>query len=84
MGAAARELSLTKGAVSHQIKQLEFGLKFHVFSRVKRELSITEEGLQLQRVAGHSLGAIEDKVQRLRSWQGAHITIGMATYFASR
>jgi len=75
---------LTKGAVSYQIQQLEGELGFRVFSRSKRNLALTEKGADLLQVAQPLFDRIERQIASLRQETSNRITIGMATYFASR
>jgi len=84
MGAAADELNLTKGAVSYQIQQLEGELGFHVFSRAKRNLVLTGKGSDLLQVARPLFDGVEREIVNLRQRNTDRVTIGMATYFASR
>ena len=84
MGVAAEELNLTKGAVSYQIQQLEGELGFRVFSRSKRNLGLTEKGSDLLQLAQPFFDRVERKIVSLRQQSSDRITIGMATYFASR
>lgn len=84
MGAAAEELNLTKGAISYQIQQLEAELGFDVFSRSRRKLSLTEKGSELLRVSRVLFDNVEREIVGLRQQNSDRITIGMATYFASR
>ncbi|MCP4981233.1 MAG: LysR family transcriptional regulator [Gammaproteobacteria bacterium] len=84
MGAAAKELNLSKGAVSYQIQQLEAELGFAVFSRSKRSLALTEKGYALIHACGTLFDNVERKIADLRQDDSQRITIGMATYFASR
>lgn len=84
MGAAADELNLTKGAISYQIQQLEAELGFDVFSRSKRKLSLTEKGSNLLQVCRTLFDNVEREIVALRQQNRDRITIGMATYFASR
>ena len=84
MGIAAEKLNLTKGAVSYQIQQLEGELGFRVFSRSKRKLALTEKGADLLLVAQPLFDRLERKIINLRQQSSDRITIGMATYFASR
>lgn len=65
--AAARELHLTPGAVSQQVKKLEGALGVRLFARGVRKVTVTEDGLvyyrgiagalQQLREAGRALGA---------------------------
>jgi len=84
MGGAADELNLSKGAVSYQIRQLEEQLGFRIFSRANRNLALTAKGADLLQVARISLEQIDREILRLGDRGGDRITIGMATYFASR
>ncbi len=84
MGTAAQELNLTKGAISYQVQQLEVELGFDVFSRSKRNLGLTEKGSDLLQVSRALFDNVEREIVDLRQQNSARITIGMATYFASR
>ena len=84
MGNAAHELNLSKGAVSYQVRQLEAELGFSVFSRSRRNLVLTEQGADLIQLCGRLFDGVERKVVELRQQDRQRITIGMATYFASR
>lgn len=84
MGVAAGELNLTKGAISYQIQQLEDELGFEVFSRSKRKLSLTRKGVDLLQAARVLFDNVEREIVSLRQQSSDRITIGMATYFASR
>jgi DNA-binding transcriptional LysR family regulator len=84
MGDAARELNLSKGAVSYQVRQLEAELGFPVFSHARRNLVLTEQGADLMHLCGRLFDGLERKVAELRQQDRQRITIGMATYFASR
>lgn len=84
MGAAARELNLSKGAISYQVQQLENELGFEVFSRSKRNLGLTEKGVDLLQVSTDLFDKVEREIAGLRQQSSSRITIGMATYFASR
>jgi DNA-binding transcriptional LysR family regulator len=84
MGIAAQEMNLTKGAVSHQIQQLENELGFRVFSRSKRQLDLTGKGSDLLELVQPLFERVEQKIFSLRQQNSKRITIGMATYFASR
>jgi DNA-binding transcriptional LysR family regulator len=84
MGNAALELNLSKGAVSYQVRQLEAELGFVVFSRSKRSLALTEQGHDLLQHCARLFDGVERRIGDLRHHQHQRITIGMATYFASR
>ena len=81
---AARELSLTQGAVSYQVKRLEASLGFALFEREGRGVALTPEGQELWHTVRDALGAIAQTVERLQGAADAsRITVGTTTYFAS-
>ena len=82
--AAARELHLTKGAVSYQVSRLERELGFALFSREHRRVALTPRGRQLWHCSRAALGEVEREIARLREAGAGRITIAMSTYFASR
>lgn len=82
--AAAKELNLTKGAVSYQINRLEDELGFEVFSRRKRGISLTDKGQKLLNASNLAFKNLESEIGNLRQQASSRITIGMSTYFASR
>ena len=84
MGRAAAELNLTKGAVSYQIQKLEQALEFNVFERVNRQLNLTREGAALLNTSTKAYSDIELEITRIKQSQTTSISIGVATYFASR
>ncbi|MEM7360835.1 MAG: LysR family transcriptional regulator [Pseudomonadota bacterium] len=84
MGRAADELNLSKGAISYQVQQLETALELRLFERVNRKLTLTEDGQSLLLAARSGFATIESEIARLTRAGRSHITIGMATYFASR
>ena len=84
MAAAARTLNLSKGAVSYQVRQLEAALGFELFSRSGRKLTLTSRGNELLQLSNRQFDVIERRIDELRQPDQQRITIGMATYFASR
>jgi len=81
---AAEELHLTKGAVSHQIRQLETELGFDLFKRLPRGISLTPNGRELLGATQSAFGGLEKKIDELRQSKSRTLTIGVTTYFASR
>lgn len=81
---AGEELHLTKGAVSHQIRQLEMELGFPLFQRHPRGISLTANGKELLATTLASFDNIERKIKALRQEGTRTLTIGVTTYFASR
>ena len=84
MTKAADELYLTKGAVSHQIRNLEQELGFKLFNAYRHKLSLTNEGSSLYKCAKTGFGNIEREIQDSQRQSNEHISIGMATYVAAR
>lgn len=81
---AARELNLTKGAVSHQIKALETELGFNVLHRLPRGVRPTQKGEQLLHAARSAFGALDRQIEALREETRRSVTLGLSTYLASR
>ncbi len=82
--AAAGELNLTKGAVSYRINRLETELGFPVFTRRHRGIALTEKGEKLWRASQAAFRDLDREIAELQDEGRGRITIGMATYFASR
>ena len=62
---AARELSVTQSAVSHQIRQLEQALGYPLFRRSGRGVALTDEGAELARTLTECLDQIGAKLRQL-------------------
>jgi len=82
--AAARELHLSKGAISYRIAQLERALGFALFDRGHRQIELTAKGTELWYAARTAFTSLDSDIARLREEEQSRITIGMSTYFASR
>ena len=82
--AAADELHLTKGAVSHQMRLLEEELGFVLFSRLARGVALTSKGQELLASAHAGFQSVESTIAELRDAGARSLTIGCSTYFASR
>lgn len=82
--AAAAELNLTKGAISHQIRNLENELGFQLFHRLPGGISLTDKGQQLLVTAEQSFNEIETAVLQLKGTDDRFVTLAVSTYFASR
>lgn len=81
---AARELNVTPGAVSHQIKALESELGLPLFIRHHRAVSLTTEGEELYTVLARGFGQAATTLERLRNKDAEpHVTISANTAFAS-
>lgn len=62
---AAKELSVTATAISHQIRGLEEALGLPLFVRKPRQLELTPQGRELQEVLGSAFDNIATAVERL-------------------
>ena len=82
--AAADELHLTKGAVSHQMRLLEEELGFALFRRLARGVALTSKGQELLASAHAGFQSVENTIAELRDAGARSLTIGCSTYFASR
>lgn len=65
--AAAKELFVTQGAVSQQIKNLEEELGFKLFTRKTRRLELTREGVKLAETLLYSFRSIESALDDIAS-----------------
>lgn len=63
---AAEELSVTQGAVSHQVKALELELGIRLFDRERQKLSITRAGLTYLEVVRDAFDSIALGTQRIQ------------------
>jgi DNA-binding transcriptional LysR family regulator len=77
---AASELSVTPGAVSHQIKALERELATPLFTRKHRGVELTESGAVLLDVLGTSFLKISKTLEMIRSGESDdQVTVGSTT-----
>jgi len=67
---AARELSVTHSAISHQLKLLEAQLGTRLFERTNRGLQITDSGASLLPVLSESFDRINARLTALQQKQG--------------
>ena len=65
--AAARELNLTHGAVSRQMKSLETHLGVRLFRRLSRRLELTDAGEAFLPAVRSALDVVEASAARLSS-----------------
>ena len=81
---AAQELSVTAGAVSHQIKALEGELGIALFQRVHRGVELTSEGEALYETLATSFRQISRQLVRLRQSKDSDaVTVGSTTAVAA-
>lgn len=84
---AANELSLTQGAISYQIKQLENSLGIKLFHRGVRQVELTPEGKRLSQTVQQLLQTLNDEIQLIapnKSKNKQILTISVSTFFATR
>ncbi len=80
---AAKELYLTQGAVSQQIKQLEERLAFKLFRRHVRRLELTDEGRGLAAVVRNALYEIDETIRRFQAESKESVlTVSVGSAFA--
>lgn len=80
---AARELSVTQGAVSRQIKQLENQLDVILFHRLHKRLKLTDQGMLLLPPLTRAFDTITRAVDQLKS-QGLDLSLKVHPTFAIR
>lgn len=82
--AAAAELGVTPGAVSHQIKALELGLGVALFARRPRGVELTPQGETLFRALESSFTRVAAALARIRDERGGSVvTITASTAVSS-
>jgi len=82
---AARELCITKGAVSYQIRRLEETLDCALFQRSVRQVYLTPAGQQLLQTTQRSFAELSATLRQIKPGDQAHdVMIGATTYVALR
>lgn len=82
---AAKELSLTQGAISYQIRLLESSLGIELFLRSARQVSLTDAGHSLFRTTHRLFRELEDEIHSLApSRDSLILTVSVSTYFVTR
>ena len=84
MTGAARELAVTPGAISRQIRELEHSLGVTLFLRQPQGLVPTTAGETLAAGAGEALDRLALATGRARLGRGRPVAVGVYGYFASR
>ncbi len=83
--AAAEELHVTHGAISHQIRSLEEYLGLPVFARIGRRVELTPEGAALAEQVRAALQQVADAVEAISPEAREHkLVISVLPSFASR
>src|SRR3569832_1944645 len=72
---AARELNVTAGALSHQIRGLEDFLGVKLFERRVRAIALTAAGKQLYPGLQTGFAQIRDAVENLEPAHAAHVLV---------
>lgn len=81
---AAAELSVTPGAISHQIRALEEELGCALFYRQHRAVELTDDGEALARVLASSFSSISQRLAAIRERRsGSFVTIGSTSAVAA-
>jgi DNA-binding transcriptional LysR family regulator len=82
---AAKELSLTQGAISYQVRQLESKLGITLFQRSARLVTLTGAGQSLYRTVHRLFRELEDEIISISPGrQQLILTISVSTYFVTR
>lgn len=82
---AAKELSLTQGAVSYQVRRLESELNLALFHRSTRRVTLTLEGQSLYRTTNRLFRELEEEIHNISpSTDQLMLTISVSTYFVTR
>jgi LysR family glycine cleavage system transcriptional activator len=82
---AAEELSVTQGAVSHQVKALEGELGFKLFLRQHQGLVLTEAGQHCQTVAREAFDRLAAGIARVRGRaQNSVLSVSVLPSFAAK
>ena len=82
---AAHALSLTHGAISHQIKSLEATLGIHLVERAGRGIRITEDGARLAARVRAALSDIADALREASERKtGRQLRVSVTPSFAAR
>ena len=82
---ASKELSLTQGAISYQIRQLESKLSVALFRRRARQVDLTPAGRSLFHTIHRLFRELEDEIHRIAPGKDQLIlTVSVSTYFVTR
>lgn len=82
---AARELCLTKDAVSYQIRKLEEALDCALFRRAVRQVYLTDAGQQLLKTTQQLFAELTHTLARIgQGDSGNDVLVGVTTYVALR
>ncbi len=83
--AAAEELNVTQGAVSHRIRNLENRLGVNLFKRAHRQITLTEQGKAFQVEVVMAFAHLASAVRRLKETEKTgELTISVMPSFAAK
>ncbi|WP_106794625.1 LysR family transcriptional regulator [Aquimarina sp. Aq78] len=80
---SSERLFLTQSALSHQLKELEGRLGFKVFHRTRNKWKLTEEGLELYKMANEVLETIAqgfNSIQQIKNGSKGSIKVSTECY----
>lgn len=83
---AAKELDVTRVAISRQVKQLERAIGLDLFTRGQRSVQLTAAGRRLSRVSSTAFQSIIDEIEIIKSSSDDRLvtfatTSGISTYW---
>ena len=82
---AAKELALTQGAVSYQVKRLESDIGIKLFHRHTRQIEITDAGFSLYQTIHRQFQELDDEILRIAPiGRASTMTVSVSTYFVTR
>jgi LysR family glycine cleavage system transcriptional activator len=81
---AAKELNVTQGAISHQVKALEERLGLKLFHRERQRLILTEAGRDYLAVIRDALDQIAVGTERLLQRRSGVLTVSTSADFAAK
>lgn len=76
---AAGELSVTQGAVSHQVRYLEESLGCKLFYRLPRQVKLTEEGAKFAEVVARALKELDHGAEAIVAPRRSTISVRLRT-----
>ena len=82
---AAAELSLSPGAISYQVRQLETSLHTRLFHRRTRQVALTVAGQRLYHTAHKLFRELDGEIDQIAPGRNKRvITVAVSTFFATR
>ena len=82
--AAAEHLHVTPTAISHHVRALEAQLGIALFSRVGRDVALTEDGKRLAQSTQQAFSLLEQAVQKAKRGQRQVVRLAAGPIFAAR